>query len=89
MSMALLFRFIAAFPINWWLVSIQLKHGMITFRPVSSSGIEAKQVESSGKSMKNMENMPGKVSPKAILSMIILFFVVLFLGFFIALSYQA
>lgn len=33
MSMALLVGFIAAFPINWWLVSNHLKHGMMTIRP--------------------------------------------------------
>ncbi len=33
MSMALLAGFIAAYPINWWLVSRQLKHGMMTVRP--------------------------------------------------------
>ncbi len=33
MSMALLAGFIAAYPMNWWLVSHHLKHGMITVRP--------------------------------------------------------
>lgn len=33
MSMALLVGFIAAWPINWWLVSNHLKHGMMTVRP--------------------------------------------------------
>jgi hypothetical protein len=32
MSMALLVGFIAAFPMNWWLVSRHLKHGMQTVR---------------------------------------------------------
>ncbi len=36
MSMALLVGFIAAYPINWWLVSNHLKHGMMTVR--SSQG---------------------------------------------------
>jgi hypothetical protein len=30
MSMALLAGFVAAYPINWWLVSKGLKHGMST-----------------------------------------------------------
>jgi hypothetical protein len=33
MSMALLVGFIAAYPMNWWLVANHLKHGMITVRP--------------------------------------------------------
>ncbi|MDP2186552.1 MAG: DUF4396 domain-containing protein [Xanthomonadales bacterium] len=32
MSMALLAGFIAAYPMNWWLVANQLKHGMFTVR---------------------------------------------------------
>jgi len=37
MSMALLAGFVAAYPINWWLVSRHLKHGMITVRRRSSA----------------------------------------------------
>ncbi|MDQ2991498.1 MAG: DUF4396 domain-containing protein [Candidatus Eremiobacteraeota bacterium] len=33
MSMALLVGFVAAFPMNWWLVARGLKHGMMTVRP--------------------------------------------------------
>ena len=33
MSMALLVGFITAYPMNWWLVSNHLKHGMMTIRP--------------------------------------------------------
>lgn len=33
MSMSLFVGFITAYPINWWLVSRQLKHGMMTVRP--------------------------------------------------------
>jgi len=36
MSMSLLVGFIAAYPINWWLVSRGLKHGMMTVRPHES-----------------------------------------------------
>lgn len=32
-SMGLLLGFIAAYPMNWWLVSNRLKHGMLTIRP--------------------------------------------------------
>jgi hypothetical protein len=37
MSMALLVGFVLAYPINWWLVRYQLKHGMITVRPAAGS----------------------------------------------------
>src|SRR5258708_5920177 len=33
MSMGLLVGFIAAYPMNWWLVTYHLKHGMMTVRP--------------------------------------------------------
>ena len=33
MSMALLVGFVTAYPMNWWLVSRHLKHGMMTVRP--------------------------------------------------------
>lgn len=36
MSMALLVGFIAAYPMNWWLVRYSLKHGMMTVRPAAA-----------------------------------------------------
>ena len=40
MSMALLAGFIAAYPMNWWLVAKGLKHGMMTVRrPASANGV--------------------------------------------------
>jgi hypothetical protein len=37
MSMALLVGFITAYPMNWWLVSRHMKHGMMTLRPSHDS----------------------------------------------------
>jgi len=37
MSMALLVGFITAYPMNWWLVSRNMKHGMLTVRPPDES----------------------------------------------------
>jgi hypothetical protein len=37
MSVALLIGAICAYPMNWWLVSRHLKHGMMTIRPASGS----------------------------------------------------
>ena len=39
MSMALLAGFVAAFPINWWLVAKGLKHGMMTVRRPAAAHI--------------------------------------------------
>src|SRR5215471_6944380 len=36
MSMGLLVGFVVSYPINWWLVTNQLKHGMMTVRPASA-----------------------------------------------------
>lgn len=41
MSMALLGGFIAAYPMNWWLVTNHLKHGMMTVRPKSEQSSKA------------------------------------------------
>ena len=38
MSMAMIVGFILAYPINWWLVVNNMKHGMLTVRPVVDSG---------------------------------------------------
>jgi Domain of unknown function (DUF4396) len=37
MSMGLLVGFIIAYPMNWWLVSRHLKHGMMTVRPAGAA----------------------------------------------------
>jgi hypothetical protein len=36
MSMGLLVGFIIAYPMNWWLVANNLKHGMMTVRPAKA-----------------------------------------------------
>src|SRR6516225_6309405 len=38
MSMGLLVGFIVAYPMNWWLVTNHLKHGMMTIRPSAAVG---------------------------------------------------
>jgi hypothetical protein len=37
MSMGLLVGFITAYPMNWWLVTYHLKHGMMTVRPAGAA----------------------------------------------------
>lgn len=41
MSMSLLVGFIAAYPLNWWLVRYDLKHGMMTVRPPTAAPVAA------------------------------------------------
>ncbi len=38
MSMALIVGFILAYPVNWWLVVNNMKHGMLTVRPDADGG---------------------------------------------------
>ncbi len=38
MSMALIVGFVLAYPINWWLVVNNMKHGMLTVRPIDDRG---------------------------------------------------
>jgi hypothetical protein len=41
MSMSLLVDFIAAYPMNWWLVRYNLKHSMMTVRPDTAAPVAA------------------------------------------------
>ena len=45
MSMALLVGFVIAYPINWWLVTRGLKHGMMTVRRPGTSGARASEAD--------------------------------------------
>jgi hypothetical protein len=54
MSLALMFGFIIAYPMNWWLVANHLKHGMMTVRPKDHSDDEGDQ----GKAPMAGMNMP-------------------------------
>ena len=99
MSMGLLFGFIVAYPINWWLVSNHLKHGMMTVRPpeertaITTEKME-QVVEHGRPQMSNAGSSPvqsghggmqaTKPSTLEILKMTILTFVVLGIGLAIA-----
>jgi manganese oxidase len=41
MSLAIGVGFLTAYPVNWWLVSKGLKHGLMTVRPVTGHGDSA------------------------------------------------
>jgi hypothetical protein len=64
MSMSLLVGFIVAYPINWWLVSKGLKHGMITVRPEDSSSEPTADGQNEGSALepsnaRHREHRPG------------------------------
>jgi len=81
MSMALLAGFIAAYPMNWWLVSNHLKHGMMTVRPRKNEGGQSGSEHGGG-----MSGMPMKsVSTFEILKITVLSFGIMVLG--IAIGY--
>jgi len=93
MSMALLAGFIAAYPMNWWLVSNHLKHGMMTVRPKKSNADQGK-----GDGGHEMDMAPGEathggmasspVSTFKILQMTVLSFAVFAVGIGIALAFN-
>jgi len=79
MSMALLAGFVAAYPMNWWLVARKLKHGMLTVRPASGGGEHAgmtdmKGIErgahSGGHQMASMEGHSMPSVPRATIAMV-------------------
>jgi ABC-type maltose transport system permease subunit len=93
MSMALLAGFIAAYPMNWWLVSNHLKHGMMTVRPKKNNADQGK--EDGGHEMDMGQGVPGHggmasspVSTFKILQMTVLSFAVLAVGIGIALAFN-
>ena len=84
MSMALLAGFIAAYPMNWWLVSNHLKHGMMTVRPQNIEGEQAAMGHGGGEEMSMGQGQSGmqmkSVSTFEILKMTVLSFGVMALG---------
>ncbi len=65
MSMALLVGFITAYPMNWWLVSRNMKHGMITARPPAESvdGGAQQETHHDHTSGERVESVQGKSKP--------------------------
>jgi hypothetical protein len=89
MSIALLAGFIAAYPMNWWLVSNHLKHGMMTVGPPVSGEEKTGTGQGSGGEMSmgaGQSGMPMKsVSAFDIAKMTLLSFAIMALG--IAIGY--
>jgi hypothetical protein len=101
MSMALLVGFCAAYPMNYWLVSKKLKHGMTTVRPKAATPAMAEMAgEAAAAGMAampgmaatpNKESKPMDMTPKVTSSTIALVvalsFVILIIGVSIGLSF--
>jgi len=88
MSMALLVGFIAAYPINWWLVSNHLKHGMMTVRPSinNDTNMNGHSAHKTTKEDHNAESL-NTVSRNSIGLMVIISFIVLGVSVSISLLY--
>ncbi len=93
MSMALLVGFIAAYPINWWLVSNHLKHGMMTVRSKSDddtiSSVQEHSSHDVQESSHNSGNHTDKISNTVIWIMVIVSFIVFGSGVGFSLMYKA
>ncbi len=99
MSMALLAGFIAAFPINWWLVSNHMKHGMMTVRPGGHGGdINMKDNSEAGNNHSahikptkghNTKGLNNTVTGRSVALMVIVSFIVLGISVGISLIYGA
>ncbi len=99
MSMALLVGLCAAYPMNYWLVSRKLKHGMLTVRPKAQAPAMAGIPGMGGADMKAMPGMGGggmdpqmDMTPKAtigqIAGMVVLSIVILIIGVAIGLTFS-
>lgn len=79
MSMSLLVGFVAAYPMNWWLVSRHLKHGMMTVRPSTShenheahEGVDAMRGAASDAVAQAVHAETGQVSRRTLAGMTLL-----------------
>jgi hypothetical protein len=96
MSMALMAGFIAAYPMNWWLVARQLKHGMLTVRPAAAAaheGMAGMQHQSPGAhQMGAMSEPSGHAAPAVpattIQVVIVLSFLIMAAGIAIATAFS-
>ena len=95
MSMALMTGFIAAYPMNWWLVARRLKHGMLTLRPAAPAaheGMAGMQHQSQGAhQMSAMPEHSGHTAPAVAATtlgiMIVLSFLIMAAGIAIGVAF--
>jgi hypothetical protein len=96
MSMALMIGFIAAYPMNWWLVARRLKHGMLTVRRAAATaheGMAGIQRQSQGThQMGAMTEHSGHAAPAVaaitIGSVIVLSFLIMAAGIAIGVAFS-
>ncbi len=84
MSMGLLVGFLAAYPVNWWLVARGLKHGMMTVRPPAPEHAREPSHElSHAPAHSTVDAHPGHptVRPKEIVCMTVTSVAIFALGF--------
>jgi len=94
MSMGLLVGFIAAYPMNWWLVANHLKHGMMTARRKKEMGGMAMSMGDAGAmAMRGHGGMGGEIATNgahtpspSVATMAVLSFVALVAGLDLALA---
>ena len=87
MSMSLLVGFIFAFPVNWWLVSNHLKHGMMTIRPNHKNHTQTETMQEEP-SKHTMGDNTHKVSTSKITLVVLLSILIFTLGVMFALTYK-
>jgi Domain of unknown function (DUF4396) len=92
MSMALLFGFVCAYPMNWWLVARGLKHGMMTVRPAGHAGSDhAAHVmdgaHGAAPAHGPMHGGPGGTPRSELAAMTVLSLVLLAIGVFVAVRF--
>ncbi len=83
MSMALLAGFVAAYPVNWWLVAKGLKHGMATLRPKRTTAADSTQRDDPGQGSAH-GGWAGKASRGSLLLVTLISFAALGLGIAVA-----
>jgi Domain of unknown function (DUF4396) len=81
MSMALLAGFVIAYPMNWWLVSNHLKHGMMTVRHAEEGAARTNNAERSDGSVTASEHRNGRSEHKVGAGAIALMATLSFLAF--------
>jgi hypothetical protein len=87
MTMALLVGFVTAYPMNWWLVSRGLKHGMMTVRPNAAVARVDHAAMAHGEAMASMHHATPATSPGELRLMTLLSFVALAVGVGAALAF--
>lgn len=90
MSMALIVGFILAYPINWWLVTNNMKHGMLTVEATNDhqstpAEHDGDHVSDSAGTSGHNDHEPGPRPPATTVALVTLFtFTVLFVGLWLA-----